>query len=602
MQYENDNHQQTEYQRPSTKYRCGRGAQWGAPCWQGPDANKKCGGTSECTPTRQGDRYYCQRPKSAGGACADGPLPDGSCCHTHLPCQPRDTIRGLRGKLALFGALAILILIAVLSNRDDGAANNFMINPGALSSAHAGFPITDQCENCHQPHQQSTTGWLMSAFQSKDMTKQCTQCHIFEGKATAPHNQHFEAEEKNTEIQCISCHHEHKGADFSISKIPNQTCSSCHEKSFTSFSEHTAFAKNFPHQQPQNIFFDHAKHLSEYFVEDKWVNKPGRDAKMAKEAKSKCVFCHQLETAQRDIPVRDYSITCAGCHDQQIKQRPMSILTADDMSLALLKMMVSSDDEELETDEVAPQLVSELAKKGISAISNRLNKTGIDEAQQYPLFKGLSSNLLKRTARKWVDEEEIELNDKIRFGWQAAENDDGAEALLYRPDGHDDDVIRSWIEWYMSKAGDDESAEEALLELLDIDEGPGACGKCHGAMAGLNTGKKKFTAWGRTALQERVYSPNFSHRPHLDLLGKNRGCNACHKLSDDAEYTEYFKQNGNDAALFQSGFNGVEMQVCTECHNSKRISDDCQLCHVYHKGAGFKFEYQKRELKVINHE
>jgi len=219
------------------------------------------------------------------------------------------------------------------------------------------------------------------------------------------------------------------------------------------------------------------------------------------------------------------------------------------------------------------------------------------------LFKGLDSGLVKRTARIWKNEGELVLDDETHFGWQAAEDDDGAEALFYRPDGHGDEVMRSWIELYLAKAVDkeDELASEVLLELLDVEEGPGACGKCHGAMAGQPV-KDASHVWGRTSPQKRPYSSGFSHRPHLDLLGKNRGCDACHKLSDDAEYTEYFKQNGIDAALFQSGFNGVEMKVCIQCHNSERISDDCQLCHVYHKGAGFKFEYQKRELKVINHE
>ncbi len=178
MNYENDNHQHTEYVRPSKKYRCGRAAKWGKPCWQGPDENKKCGGSSGCSPVRRGDRYYCQRPKSAGGVCDRGPLPDGGCAYTHFPCRPRVSIRGMRGKLSLFGILIIVILLSLLTDRDSGSAYNSMINPGELSSSHAGFPITDQCENCHQPHEQSASEWLMAAFNHQDLTGQCVQCHL----------------------------------------------------------------------------------------------------------------------------------------------------------------------------------------------------------------------------------------------------------------------------------------------------------------------------------------------------------------------------------------------------------------------------------------
>lgn len=600
MNYENDDHQHSEYQRQTAKYRCGRAARWGAPCWQGPDARKKCGGTTECKPVKRGDRYYCQRPESAGGACIEGPLPDGSCAHTHPPCRPRANIRYLRGRLALLGILFIIILVAIFSSRDGG--NNLMINPGELSASHAGFPITDQCENCHKAHALPTTAWLFSAFEHEDMTTQCTQCHVFDGKADAPHNRQFKDTEKNTAIECISCHHEHKGADFDIRKVSNQTCSNCHENSFAHFSQHSPFPENFPHQQPQKIFFDHARHLSEYFVEEKWLNKPDRDTSVAEKAVDNCGFCHQLEAAKRDIPVRDYDITCAGCHDQQIKNRTMTVLTADDMSQSLLGL-IQDDEDELESDEAAIQLIDDLADGGLEALTDKLTKSGLTEAEQHHLFKGLDAGMLQQTASIWRNEDEMDLDDTIHFGWQVAEDDDGAEALLYRPDGHADEVIRAWVELYLKKAKDkdDDMAGDTLLELLDVEEGPGACGKCHGTLAG-NHAIDARTGWGRTPPQQRTYSSGFSHRPHIDLLGENRGCDACHKLSDDADYAAYFKHNGIDASQYHSGFNEIKMQVCTECHNSERISDDCQLCHIYHKGSGFKFEYQKRELKVINHE
>jgi predicted CXXCH cytochrome family protein len=603
MKYEHDEHKLTEYDRPSTKYRCGRAARWGQPCWQGPDQNRKCGGTSECTPVLRDDRYYCQRPESAGGACSEGPLPDGQCAHTHLPCRPRVSSRQFRGRLALFGVLVIVILVALFSNRDGVTGSDFMINPGKLSSAHSGFPVTDRCENCHQSHQLPASAWLLSAFKQQDMTQQCVQCHAFDGEATAPHNGQFETREITT-VACSSCHSEHKGAGYDISKVANRTCGNCHEKSFTQFAEHTEFPANYPHQQPQNIFFDHARHLSEYFVEDKWVNKPGRDAKLAENARSSCSFCHQIENAQRDIPIRKYDIICAGCHEQQIRDRAMTILTSDEVAPAFMQLLISNkdadNDEEPDIDDFTKQLIDDLAGKGMKAVYERLEGSVATEMTQRHLFLGLDSSLIKHTAEQWLDEESLDTDDDTRSGWQAGENDDGADAVFYRPEGHADDVMRSWIDLYLR--GDITDGDDVLDGLLDVEDGPGACGKCHGSMIGRSQRHEKLPLWSKTQTQARIYTPGFSHRPHIDLLGKSEGCDACHKLSDDADYPAYFKQGGSDIKLFQSSFEGVKKETCTKCHNQERIPDDCQLCHVYHAGAGFKFEYQQREMKVINHD
>lgn len=605
MNYENDDHQHTEYVRASTKYRCGRAARWGKPCWQGPDDRKKCGGTSECSPVLRGDRYYCQRPKSAGGACVEGPLPDGSCAHNHLPCRPRDSIRMQRGKFTLFGLLIIVILLALFSNRESLSTNNAMISPDQLSSLHAGYPITDQCENCHKSHNLPASAWLMSAFSHQDMTEQCVQCHVFKGEATAPHNMELESEESNVKLECIGCHREHKGADFDISKVSNEICGNCHEQSFTSFAKHSPFPQTFPHQQPQNIFFDHAKHIGEYFVDDEWINKPGRDPELAEKAKQACNFCHQVETAQRDIKVRDYQTICAGCHEQQIQNRAMTILTPDEVSPALFQLLISNesgDEVEQDVEDFTPQLIEILASDGLPAVYEKMSEAGVSDKVQRHLFTGLESGLIKTTANLWSKEDSLDSEDSGEPGWFAAENDDGAEAIFYRAEGHADSVMRSWVELYINKVNtaENETAGEVLAELLDLENGPGACGKCHGSMAGNSHHSIAFPLWGKTSTQKRIYTSGFSHRPHIDLLSNSQGCDTCHKLSDIADYQEYFKQGGADATLFQSSFEGIKMESCINCHNQKRISDDCQLCHVYHKGAGFKFEYQKREIEVLN--
>ena len=78
--------QQSGYERPNDEWICG----WtrdGTPCPLGPDRKGNCVVTHECTPYRKGDRWLCARASAFGGACENGPRPDGTCCHAVSKCQ-----------------------------------------------------------------------------------------------------------------------------------------------------------------------------------------------------------------------------------------------------------------------------------------------------------------------------------------------------------------------------------------------------------------------------------------------------------------------------------------------------------------------------------
>ena len=88
MTYQNTKFDQSAYERPDSKHRCGRHRFWQKACWQGPDHKGHCGGSSECQPIKIGERFECTRPIRAGGPC-DSPNPDGSCSQQHQPCKPK---------------------------------------------------------------------------------------------------------------------------------------------------------------------------------------------------------------------------------------------------------------------------------------------------------------------------------------------------------------------------------------------------------------------------------------------------------------------------------------------------------------------------------
>src|SRR5882724_806027 len=140
MDLERFRHTNSAYERPNLRQRCGRAALWGKPCARGPNPDGSCGGVTECSPFLSDGRWQCRRPASAGGPCEDGPLPDGKCSHSQLPCQPRRTLRQLRGRIAAFAVLLPLILIAATFtlNGDSATALN-ALSHGPLSGGHARF-------------------------------------------------------------------------------------------------------------------------------------------------------------------------------------------------------------------------------------------------------------------------------------------------------------------------------------------------------------------------------------------------------------------------------------------------------------------------------
>jgi hypothetical protein len=498
----------------------------------------------------------------------------------------------------------MVALIVIFSNREPGSGLTAMINPGELSSSHSGFPATIQCENCHQTHDQKAADWIMSAFEHQDLTKNCTQCHKITGPEKTAHNRTYGNINDSNLVECKVCHQEHKGSQYDISQVSDRICSNCHKQPFSEFSNHVNFSEDYPHQEPQNIYFDHATHLGEYFVEDLWLQKKNRDADFAKKASASCSICHEIESAKRDVPVRNYEQVCSNCHDHQITGRALELLTADDVSPALLGLITGENKSPPDAEEAAISLIKIISDKGFDGLMDTIEQAGTKESTREQLFNGLNPTALRATARAWIKEESFEVDSttNVRMsGWKTGENNDGVEAIMYTPEGHADSTLKFWLELYLNKfrRNQSENVEQTIKTLLDSSSGPGACGKCHASLIGgvIRTGAG-FN-WGRSDITIREHTSGFSHRPHIDLLGNSEGCDACHKLDKKSNFSAYFKDGGRNANQFDSSFNGIGLRTCSTCHNQIRVSADCQLCHSYHRGVGFQFEYQKREKERL---
>ena len=136
----------------------------------------------------------------------------------------------------------------------------------------------------------------------------------------------------------------------------------------------------------------------------------------------------------------------------------------------------------------------------------------------------------------------------------------------------------NWIAALAGEATPRDADERARLtaarQEVASPEGPGLCLKCHvtaGPAAGPLT-----VRWQHSLGAARPLT-RFDHRPHIDLLGPEKTCTSCHKLSTAPT-------PASDASSFQA----IELGTCTACHAAERVRDDCRLCHVYHQNHGLK--------------
>jgi len=113
-------------------------------------------------------------------------------------------------------------------------------------------------------------------------------------------------ENVNQDFVCATCHVEHQGADFALTKMSSQRCQACHVNPFPRFSlGHPEFSA-YPYQRRTRIAFNHDSHQGRHFVEK---NHPFT-----------CVGCHTLDPLGKQMLSGSFETTCAGgdCHGEQV--------------------------------------------------------------------------------------------------------------------------------------------------------------------------------------------------------------------------------------------------------------------------------------------
>ena len=342
-----------DYNRPQDKWSCGR-AKEGCPCLLGPDRKGKCRGTEACLPIRKGDRWHCSRSEVTGGKCAEGPLPDGSCCQRIEPCSPERALRSYRGLLSFTSAIFVFAVLLLALNGEKG---DLRINPGPLSLAHA--TLEPDCSLCHSEAHQGTLSFSVRLADEQAVRAQnralCLNCHDLGAHPLGAHgvvsqllsggeeqakrsedgaavsfllhllaNNELRQKGETEELACAVCHREHHGREHSLTQLSNQQCQVCHQDPFVSFAQgHPSFS-DYPYLRRTRIGFDHNTHLNNYF----------RQGDNAGKAPGACMDCHTLDDKGDYMQVRSFEQACASCHQSQIKGEGR----AGDKGLIFLKL------------------------------------------------------------------------------------------------------------------------------------------------------------------------------------------------------------------------------------------------------------------------
>ena len=161
-------------------------------------------------------------------------------------------------------------------------------------------------------------------------------------------------------------------------------------------------------------------------------------------------------------------------------------------------------------------------------------------------------------------------------------------AIYYRPTGHKDKFIYSWLSLTGPQAPKgDTSPAAAVFDFLTSKDAQGSCTKCH-SVDDIQGKGRVVNFSPLSAESKRGRFTNFIHEPHFQAVGigqrigilENRGCLTCHTLEKSSPYLKSYDQGSPQN--FASNFGEVKKDLCQTCHTSTTARQDCLLCHKYH--------------------
>ena len=145
-------------------------------------------------------------------------------------------------------------------------------------------------------------------------------------------------------------------------------------------------------------------------------------------------------------------------------------------------------------------------------------------------------------------------------------------AIFYRPTGHKDKFIYSWL--FLTgpqapKGGTSPAA--AVFDFLTSKDAQGSCTKCHSVDDIRGKGRVvNFSPASVESKQGRF--TNFIHEPHMGILD-NRGCLTCHSLEKGRPYLKSYEQGNPQkfAVQFRRGEEGALPDMSHQRQGASRL-------------------------------
>ncbi len=498
-------------------------------------------------------------------------------------------------KLLTYGAgIATAVWIGSLFLFGGTKLGQARFSHGPVAAAHQ--PIADDCAACHVDFA------LLASKQTMD--SKCQTCHL-----QPPMDVHHVGQKASLTPNCGTCHTDHKGELFNLTRAADKYCTVCHEDLDKSMEDGfrrqelwkdgiprentiTAFAKDHPEfhvlkkvekgkeADPGKLKFNHKYHLTPGIV----LTPGGTPFRVGD---IEVAFREKYRLGRKDgDPVQ---LECASCHGPSApRDMPGKIDRPDpNTDRAGWEAAVRQYFEDrfaarmprLETGELQPprRNGAYMAKIQYQEHCAGCHPLTVDPRLDQPVEHGLQPDEVRAALTK-VYKREFEKNDQLLASRPSSFVPlPGKQFTADRPDAG---LI-------------DRKVEQAMRELM---VGKRACGECHFDEKGGEV----------SVATQRIAPPNvpeiwftharFNHVAHTD---RGIGCKECHP----GAYPSGDKDLLAAYALPRKGAEKVMIEgidYCRKCHApepAKEFLDrgleakhDCTECHSYHHGGDWKPE------------
>jgi len=463
---------------------------------------------------------------------------------------------------------------------------NTFTSTGPLSSNHATFE--KDCAKCHQSFRNVTDSKCSTCHEKTNdrLGVYTFVSHYVYRSGDASRTKTAQAKHASKEMQCASCHPDHRGRETKITEVADAKCVTCHlYGSFNSDHQEFEFART---QLPDDstLIFTHIRHSK--FVLEKLQKETGTVY-----IERACLHCHIPQSDGKSFKPIDYDMNCGDCH-----------LTASMESASLMvKDPTDPNSPGVETLDMTQRRRGPGTQWVFYTSPNEFTTRGGNKVVKSPIYHEdpwILENLKQIRQTLYPDDGLSDLLKASGFNPRIMRSDQYNEAistlqgyvlgLRSRPEpevqselARIDSFLRvlkgrtmmasdNFDSSFMMKT---ENPDLTLVQRDDLEEFAfkltKPCLQCH-IVSKANIMQVK-------ADQRTLIRSEFDHRAHI----VERRCLECHT---EIPVSEVLVDKDTNAALLvkdrSTTQNIPKISNCVECHSASKASNMCVTCHFMH--------------------